>query len=588
MSAKKSHLSQAKYGYDMVVAVTQNSINDTLRNFLSSFNGEEFIQAFELNDDDNCVLTDYQLLRKDAGNINIFDIPDKADKTNSSVAALKKANPNFCFAFKAKMGLPEEIIPADAPDIIQLTADKTSVEYQLYFSEFTIVKMTRGGKWSTFKQPGKNPWIFTFLIDLDLRTDNSANSFSKLPRHIQDKVKNLNPDTMFSVQQLYLNLNTAGLSEKAPQIENLDNSNTDLYNALNKTFLGAYWQKLKKDGDIILGYVVRPEKFNPQQKTPSIIPTEFSFQVSPYLDFSGKALPDKRGLYTLNYLVMSENRSLPAPVQFEWNWIDETEKQNSHGVMSVKREVFATFLKKILSPALSKISLKPWVKVESDFPKMIYKYNFFTETAPQTFVYENSLTGDNSRILSFTYAPPKDYDEAGIEITGIYANLSIQNTIKSDVYLTENKIKIISSICARIHINLTTGTVEGDYVKLKIENEYQISVTDKGDLKVTLTKNPDESIVDESEPIDAGFYSKFITFDQVTDIANGVKNHFLKMKEFMTGYAGEIAGILNNSNVWVFPGGKTFTFKDIYFSDYQDLTTHILYTDPTPSSQNTK
>ena len=45
MSAKKSNLSQPKYGYDLVVATTQDSINATTKEFLSGFASQEFINC---------------------------------------------------------------------------------------------------------------------------------------------------------------------------------------------------------------------------------------------------------------------------------------------------------------------------------------------------------------------------------------------------------------------------------------------------------------------------------------------------------------------------------------------------------------
>ncbi|MBN8837105.1 MAG: hypothetical protein J0I09_07595 [Sphingobacteriia bacterium] len=581
MSAKKSNLSSEKYGYDMVVSVTQDSLNDTLKNYLSDYNGQELIQVFELDDNDNIQSISYTDFLTSIDNTDIFNIPDKADKANSDVKKVKEKRPEFCFAFKATMGIPENIDPLLAPDIIVLSNDKSSVQYQLYFKEFTVVKMTRGGKWSKFSQEDAKPWIFSFIINLDLREDNTDNTFSSLPKHVRDKVKNLNPDTMFSVQQLYLNLNTAGLSEKTPKIDNIDPaSSVDLYNALTKIFLGTYFQTLKKKGDIVLGYGIKPSKFNPQQRKPSITPTDFNFEICPYLDHSGNPMPSNKGLYTLNYLVMTENRRLHPPVQFAWNWIDVSERKNSHGVMSIRREVFANFLKKVLSPALNKISLKPWCKVESRFAlkNILYKYNFEVDNNPQQYAYITDST-DKTKILSFSYNPPRAYDEAGLEI-GLHGNLGIKSAVQSDVYLIDNIIKIVSTVKVNIHVNCGGAVADGDYVKLRTENKYQISVSDKGDLVVTLI-DTDKSFKDESDAVDAGFFSKIASFGQITDLAQNVKNHFMKMKDFMTGFSGDIERILNNTNVWVFPGNKTFVFKNVLFSEHQDLISHITYSDTT-------
>jgi hypothetical protein len=38
--------------------------------------------------------------------------------------------------------------------------------------------------------------------------------------------------------------------------------------------------------------------------------------------------------------------------------------------------------------------------------------------------------------------------------------------------------------------------------------------------------------------------------------------------------------MLNSSSSWVFPGGKTFAFKNVQFSDNKDLVCEITYVDP--------
>jgi hypothetical protein len=50
---------------------------------------------------------------------------------------------------------------------------------------------------------------------------------------------------------------------------------------------------------------------------------------------------------------------------------------------------------------------------------------------------------------------------------------------------------------------------------------------------------------------------------------------------FMDGFDDSINGVINSSQSFVFPGGNTFAFKDVVFSDGQDLISHITYVQPT-------
>ena len=68
------------------------------------------------------------------------------------------------------------------------------------------------------------------------------------------------------------------------------------------------------------------------------------------------------------------------------------------------------------------------------------------------------------------------------------------------------------------------------------------------------------------------------------EIKTYVKDVQTKLKEYtrnhLSTFETDIMDMLNSSHTWVFPGGKTFIFKDIYFSDKTDLVTHVTYVDP--------
>src|SRR5262249_9623928 len=194
--------------------------------------------------------------------------------------------------------------------------------------------------------------------------------FKSLPSGIQEQLKNLNPDSAFSVKQLYLDLNLPPLQDE-PEIVGLD-KDSDAYVALQKGFVGLYWSELKKSGDVILGYTVIPKVHRPNPKAPSVVPTAMEKEVSPYRDSSGQPMPSNRGLYTLDYLVMSDHRTLPPSRQFGWNWIDDTERTKAHGVVAVRKERFVDFLNKVLGAELKSICFKPWVRCTAEGLKVYY------------------------------------------------------------------------------------------------------------------------------------------------------------------------------------------------------------------------
>jgi hypothetical protein len=52
------------------------------------------------------------------------------------------------------------------------------------------------------------------------------------------------------------------------------------------------------------------------------------------------------------------------------------------------------------------------------------------------------------------------------------------------------------------------------------------------------------------------------------------------LNDRLTNLAVVVKGGLDGSQGWVFPGGKSFTFKQVAFSDYLDLISRITYVDP--------
>ncbi len=64
-------------------------------------------------------------------------------------------------------------------------------------------------------------------------------------------------------------------------------------------------------------------------------------------------------------------------------------------------------------------------------------------------------------------------------------------------------------------------------------------------------------------------------------VIDGLRKDMEPMKEFLKGFDRQIEQMLNGSGVWVFPGGKTFVIKDVHFSNFQDLTAHLTYVEPT-------
>jgi len=579
MSAIQSYLSASKYGYDMVVGTTQASINATMKQFLSKFDGQEFVRIYVYKEDvpegqSHYVETDFEAYKATLG-FDPFDVPDGTSMDDEKIKKLKENL--YAFGFKAKMGLPTNFPLKSLADIIVLDKGNSSVSYNLYCKEFQITNLNPGGygggSWENLNQNTEPaPWTFGFTVDLDLYSNDSA--FSHLPEEIQNEVKNLCPGSMFSVQQLYLDLNTAGL-ESTPTIKNLDTS-TDAYIYLTKIFLNKYFKNMQEssksdtnpDGNYLLGYSIKPSQ---EGSSSSIIPTDLNFMVSPYLDEHGNATQDF-DMYTLNWLVMTEGHRMPSPVQFEWNWVDKVNVSNYHGAMSIKKSTFTNFLNKLLSPSLKSACWVPSCNVHTNFVSVKYGWSLSPESNNQTY---NVVNDNSSRVLTFSYSKTSHDSDTFVPNWG---NMDLNYSLQTDVYLEGTKIRTVSTATCYVHMNADGGIAEGNVAKYTTTVEYDLGVDAHGDLKVTQGKYDRQ---DQSDDVKPDVWGTIVTAGTFTNVTDAIKS-FAKgwLVNFLSGFDKQILSMLNGSGMWVFPGGDTFVFKNAQFSNFQDLVSDVTYADP--------
>lgn len=579
MSAIQSDLSASKYGYDMVVGTTQASINATMKQFLLKFDGQEFVKIYVYKKDvpegqSHYVETDYDAYKTILG-FDPFDVPSDTPMDDERIKKL--ATNFFAFGFKTKMGLPTTFPISSLPNIIELNKGNSLVSYSLYCKEFQVVNLTPGGygggSWENLSQEGEAaPWVFGFIVDLDLYENDSA--FSHLPEDVQNQVKNLCPGSMFSVQQLYLDLNTAGL-ESTPEIKNLDpTSNAYIY--LTKIFFNKYFENMQDnsksstnpDGNYLLGYSIKPSNTG---NTSSIVPTDLNFMVSPYLDDKGNATKDYE-MYTLNWLVMTENHKMPAPVQFEWNWVEKANESEYHGAMAIKKGTFTNFLNKLLSPSLKSACCISSCNVHANFISIKYGWSLTPETSDQEYQVVNDGT---SRVLTFSYTK-KSSDSA--TFVPNWGNIKLNYSLQTDVYLEGTKIKTVSTAICYVHMNADGGLAEGNAAKYTSTVEYELGVNSYGGLTVIQGA---EKRVDQSDDIKPDVWGTIVTVGTYTNVTDAIKSFATKwLESFLTGHDNQILTMLNGSGMWVFPGSQTFVFKNAQFSNSQDLVSDVTYVEP--------
>ena len=548
MSSSQSNLSST--GFDYVVAVTQDSINATLEEYL--YGGlPEVILCYVYDSSNNPVPTDYATFI--TTNPDPFSVPPNTPSTDPRVQGLNNAN--FAFAIKAKLGLPPGVTPANLPPIITLNAGQSNVMYTLMFSEFVATELLFGPRnsitWFNQAQPSGTAWTFKGPVNLDFQDA----SFANLPPAVQNQLKGLeNQGATFDVQQLYYDLNSSDLEQNF-EFNNIP-SNSNLNTFMTADFINTYWKAL--GGASVLGYGAN-QTSAPSQSTLAV--TNLNF-------FTPDAVGNEGAPLTLNYLCATINDTLPDTTHagFGWNWIEPNETAQFDGVAALNRNTLAQYYDEQLrayveancySPAGQ---IKVWLCGDFD-EKICYRWGLVNPQQPTV-----TFPTSGATVLSYEYQSPTVGDESGLD----EGKMEMSSSFNLQVSFQDNTIVIVQHLIIWCYINNFVASASGNIVDKQITDTYTLGINDSGQIVAALQSSP----VDKSQtPSENGFLN---FFGDVNSLADDVA------KWAQSCYATQLTDIpASVVQSFVFPGGSTFSFADVNFSANQDLVSHITYADVT-------
>ena len=566
MSSQDSDLSNDKYQYDFVVATTQASINATMMAFLSSLKEPVVTVCFVADPNSpNPLIIDYTELMNNAHGTDPFAIP--AFPPNANVGA----NPNiknllgarFMFGFRARLGLPR-MPPSQLPDLVTLGSDTSAVKFNMLCSEFNIVQLTPGSgyypttTWLNQSQPPDDPWIFSSRVDLRLST---VGDYSTLPPDIQQKIHNLS-SSAFSVQQLLFDLTNAALEKVAP-ISNID-PGTPLYTMLQTYFLGKYFSEMQSQSQPLLGCSIV------MQSAPvsTLSLTDFNFEVCPYTDTDGQPFKNptqtQQQLATLNYLCAADGHRLPPAVEFDWNWVDASQLNDHDGTVAINRNTFATYFQYQLANMVAGNCILPHCTVTTDGIDVDWSWQLTPGQSPTV---TSPPTGQT--VLRFDYSGSSS-DQAGLN--GDMGAMTITVTYSLTVDFIGATIIVTQHQLVYLYLRSLQTAGHGNLVDKQIIDTYTIGIDDQGQLVSSLHSDKTDNSNSPSVNKALDFFTDFNSISQ--DINDNVASFVGSQLQDMP---------ISTIQDYVFPGGKTFIFKSVQFSDYQDLVSSISYADPTGS-----
>lgn len=573
---KESNLDQ--YGYDMVFGATLGSIDAVMKEYLDKASDKIKTQTkyyIEAQEGGKVVYREAsEETAKRLDELDIFSISEDAGSwTPEQKAALDEAYNDLllAFGFKAAIGLPPS---ADVGNILDFdtgeTGNHTKVKYNMYFRELSIIQFatsrTGGYIFTNLSQPDNTPWVFNYTVDLGM----VGVSLDALPENIRKKVNNIDPGQIFSISQLFMDLNTTALMS-SPTITGLD-PNTTYY--LETYFLKYIFARMKEtSGDVIFGYSIMPKSI-PSYKPYLLTPKDFRFYVSPYYE-NGQPAPAKKKLYTLNYIVICENKPFPELRQIKWNWVSQGEYAQKNGVVAISSSQIYKFAQNEYIRLVRNLLFN--VVAEIDIPNPIYIY-WRLGVIPN-----RSVTPEFDASRTYTYNSSAEQSDYFIPIWGdVHMTYDLKAVLRH--YQTEDNRSVlecrIDTVCW-LHVNAVGGVSEGNVYNKTTYYTLTINVDEYG--KLTLT--PGYSEVDNGTTFDISGWSSFWVCgleDYLNEIKTSINSSITNNKDY---WNQSFLNRYNGNAFWYLPGDGSLIFRKPLFSNNQDLTFDANYATPTTSEK---
>lgn len=602
MAANQSNLSDSKYGYDLVVATTQASINSTMKEFLNSITASEapeVVVCYVTDDSGDLVEIEYDTLKKNANGSDPFSVPHHSDiKTNQDL--LNLANANFAGGFKVQIGLPDLELDQLPPIVTLEGGTEAPVKFNLLCSEFQVV--------GYFSQYPKTWWInqseltgassgTAWYFTANVKLNNSIiDPKSPVPPDVQQRINELNNSVgagAFSVQKLFLDLDTAILLT-IPTVTGIPDT-WPVWNLIKAQFMDEYFKQMQKTGHPILAYSCSLNEPDPSTLHIGAMTKECCL----LRDSSGNPIKDpnpaEQNAATFNYLCTTGTTS-PVATLFPWNWIELTEVVNYSGLQAVKRNTFANYLANVLNAAIASLCIVPSVSLTqgSGFEDNYWiLYSTSISSSPTTFVATapGTVAGSDgfTTLLNLThFSSSTGYQEltAHDDLTSINGEFSY--TLDGNVAVKGNQIRLTLHAVANMafgHHELGVKYYDlpgANYVDKILTITFDLNVTGNGQLVVN---SPIPTVTDNSAAWNFNPEGILSWGGNEDDVKGGITKTDTALSSFVSnGFTSTVSAIeyvINSSRSWVFPGGKTFAFSRIFFSDYQDLISHVTYVTPT-------
>lgn len=525
----------------MVVAVTQVAINETMGEYLS---------AHPLN-------------------FSILGIVDN----NGNVTALTTDPAQAGCSLSGTLQLEKDPTTKTYINLVDLSTQKgaQTVQYNITMQNGDFTYNSQGLSYHK-AQDSQTAWVFRMFVDLAM----DPVSVSELPANLQAELGALD-ENLFSIQQLYMDLNTASLNT----IDGVT------FPALVQTpamqLLTLYLAQQQAAGKPLFGVSVT---YTSQTvPPPTLTPTFVDFCITPYTDSQGHN--SNPNLDTLNYLVMVNHNTPPKtpPSAFGFNWVTD---EQIMGVMAIREDEFSPFAIGELNPLLT--TLCPVMYCHADGNQAPPNDVIIRLDPGGSHVYNSSFDATTGQIATYSYTTSDSSTDTGPWYAYYQFRVSGTYSMNTNIVLAGNTIKLAGTMTASAD-TYTQFANGGGSNEVSMPNttwvwsvdlELYFDATTNGQLDLSII-NPNFNTPPTVESHDQSWWETFLqglsgfmqTYTEnlgslLGDVSTSVEGSILT----------NLQKTLANANHFIFPGAKTFAFKNPQFSTCRDMVSNITYLNP--------
>ncbi|MCJ1438140.1 hypothetical protein MMC27_007527 [Xylographa pallens] len=575
MGVATSNLSDAKYGYDVVVATTQASINSTLWEWLSEAKQPVSYICFLNNPNPSSGHPMIQVTLANlltlTGGVNPFDIPDQTPPSDPRIAALTKAK--LC---RRPPNANRHPTGNDSQGLADRGPRQQCFRYPIHHVLFPVVHGP--------ESPGLVGRLVSQDLDAALNVPYFHNTGSKNKAALLAKVDGLKKSgTAFSLQQLLFDLDHASMTNPTPFFVP---ENSIASRMIIESFIPTYVASIEQHGSPILSVkALSPTTAVAQlppieeyvgdaihislgllpETDPSVLAlTALEWEVSPLVNVANPT-PTQQDATTLNYLCAVNGHALAAPAAFNWNWVEPKDVDTESGIIAINRRVIANHVLQELLPIATACCVKADFSTTAHWQgNASYYWGLYPGQKPSSVLMPSS--GPTVITISYTTDYGSDVENSGATTTAI----QILPSYSCNVAFGGNIITVTQHMVFRVYVRFDSSSETVNVVDETLTDEYTISVDQNGSLQTTKTSHKPE---DHSESPYASSIVNFFT--NLNNLMDDIKKNIIAFT------ATELKSIpFDHLQNFIFPGARVFTFKSAMFSTGQDLVCAITYVDP--------